>query len=313
LINGFFIAPPQKQTASLDEIVNDVKGLGGSSSIQVENQTTGQVVASYNSTKPLPIGSTFKLYVLGTLCDRITKGKSKWTDVVYLDSSKYSLPSGELQKWPHGSPVTLHTLAALMISKSDNTATDALLNYLGKYAVEQFQQVMGNTSYKMNIPFLSTYEMFRLKFGGIRDKANSFAKADSTERRRILKHVVWNVKRSNLNFEAEPFLPDSIEWFSSTQDLCEAMNWFRTNAEAPAVKTAMEIMGINPGTEINTDKWKVVCYKGGSETGVLNLIYLLKHKNGNWFAISASWTKQDSSVETLTLMSAVTRAIQLLE
>ena len=31
-------------------------------------------------------------------------------------------------RWPRGSPVTLHTLAALMISQSDNSATDMLLH-----------------------------------------------------------------------------------------------------------------------------------------------------------------------------------------
>ena len=42
-------------------------------------------------------------------------------------SDRASLPSGITQSWPAGSPVTLQTLATLMISISDNTATDTLV------------------------------------------------------------------------------------------------------------------------------------------------------------------------------------------
>lgn len=46
-----------------------------------------------------------------------------------------SLPGGILQNWPKGAPLTLHTLAGLMISQSDNTAADTLLEILGRDVV----------------------------------------------------------------------------------------------------------------------------------------------------------------------------------
>ncbi|MFL9455456.1 serine hydrolase [Tolypothrix bouteillei VB521301_2] len=47
-----------------------------------------------------------------------------WKDVVQLQPSEKSLPSGMLHTWPDGSYLTVQTLASLMISLSDNTATD---------------------------------------------------------------------------------------------------------------------------------------------------------------------------------------------
>ncbi len=70
------------------------------------------------------IGSAFKLYVLSTLSREIAARRRSWNDVVPLDQRSY--PSGILQDWPQGTPMTLQTLATLMIAISDNTATDQL-------------------------------------------------------------------------------------------------------------------------------------------------------------------------------------------
>ena len=71
----------------------------------------------------LGIGSAFKLYVLAELVRAVNDGERQWADVVALDSDVMSGPSGVLQGWPTGTPMTLQTLATLMIYISDNTAT----------------------------------------------------------------------------------------------------------------------------------------------------------------------------------------------
>ncbi|NMB11632.1 MAG: serine hydrolase [Firmicutes bacterium] len=53
------------------------------------------------------------------------------SSVIELKSDYISLPSGMLQEWPVGSPITLHTLASLMSSISNNTATNALIDVEG--------------------------------------------------------------------------------------------------------------------------------------------------------------------------------------
>ena len=80
-----------------------------------------------------------------------------------LDSALRSLPSGVLQSWPAGTPMTVESLAILMISQSDNTAADRLLHLLGRERVESRTRVAGNTHVARNTPFLTTREMFALK------------------------------------------------------------------------------------------------------------------------------------------------------
>src|SRR5690606_39753601 len=49
-----------------------------------------------------------------------------------LEAGDVSLPTGILQEWPVGTPMTIQSLATLMISISDNTATDVLLRVAGR-------------------------------------------------------------------------------------------------------------------------------------------------------------------------------------
>ena len=65
--------------------------------------------------------------------------------------------------WPRGAPVTLHTLAALMISQSDNTATDMLLHPLGRENVERMMAAIGVAAPARNRPLLSTLELSAIK------------------------------------------------------------------------------------------------------------------------------------------------------
>ena len=93
----------------------------GQTSVAVARLGDGapELIASIEPDRPLAIGSAFKLFILAELSRQVAAGERRWSDVVTLD--RRSIPSGVLQGWPRGSPLTLHTLAALMISQSDNT------------------------------------------------------------------------------------------------------------------------------------------------------------------------------------------------
>lgn len=312
-IEGLFMKPPLKMGGSIEEVENDIKALPGMAALSVVNLTTNEVLSAVNTTKPLAIGSTFKLYILGYLTHKIASGQAKWSDVVTLDSLLYSLPSGELHTWPHGAPITLHTLATMMISKSDNTATDILLHKLGRSNIELFQKQMGNSFASMNIPFLSTREMFRLKFAPNKELAHEYAKANSTARYSILDNQLHNVRNSTLVFDETPFLTDKIEWFAGTEDLVAAMKWFYQARNTDAGKVALGVLSVNRGLDVNKDVWRTVGYKGGSESGVLNFTYLLEHTNGTWFSVSATWNDEQQDVDLTKFGGLVTKVIQLKE
>ena len=80
--------------------------------------------------------------------------------------------------------------AAKMISLSDNTTADMLINLAGRSAVEAALTATGMASPAMNRPFLTTREIFVLKLDQWPALANRYIAADEPGRRALLAGVV---------------------------------------------------------------------------------------------------------------------------
>jgi hypothetical protein len=228
-IVGLLIGNAVRLAATLDDVVQEMKALPGEVSFLLAEMDGAKLkpLAAHNPDRALAIGSTFKLYILAELIRAIRAGERHWTDVVTLDAKAISLPSGQLQDWPIGSPLTLHTLAALMISRSDNTATDQLLRALGRTNVEKIMAVAGHSKPQLNTPFLSTREMFAIKGDPSGKAGPRYAAADARARRALLETDIAHIRRDSIRPPGKPTLIDSVEWFASASDLCRAMNWIR--------------------------------------------------------------------------------------
>ena len=175
-IQGLFFHPPRPKTSDLEEAALVFASLPGQTAILV--LSSEGILAAHNGETPLAVASAFKLAVLAALQDQIDAGRLAWDDVVLLPQAAKSLPTGILQTWPAGAPVTVHTLAALMISMSDNTATDALIDLLGRETVESYSP--------RNAPFLTTREAFLLKDPANEELLARYRLADTNERRALL-------------------------------------------------------------------------------------------------------------------------------
>lgn len=261
------------------------------------------------------IGSAFKLYILGALVEDIEKGSMKWSDTILLKKEWMSWPSGVLQTWPAGSPVTLHTLATLMISQSDNTATDHLLFHLGRERVEAMLAPMGNTHAERNIPFLSTQELFKMKGRESKPLRDRYKKATVAERRDILTNDVAPMDRTAVDlsaFATKPVAIETLEWFASAADLGRAMAWLLDHSETGAGAPARGVLSVNAGVIIPGNKFSFTGFKGGSETGVINLTHVFITKKGDRFATSASWNNKDAPVEDNKMIALVQGMVELL-
>ena len=62
--------------------------------------------------------------------------------ICLLSTQGRSLPSGITQDWAPGTPASLEQLATLMISISDNTATDALMGLIGRERLEAIRTIV---------------------------------------------------------------------------------------------------------------------------------------------------------------------------
>ncbi|MCY7377613.1 MAG: class A beta-lactamase-related serine hydrolase [Pyrinomonadaceae bacterium] len=316
LINGLLITATEKTSASLEEIVGEMKKLPGTTALTVAklNGKDMQPLVSHNADKPLAIGSTFKLYILSELVRSIAAGERKWSDVVELNES--SLPSGMMQDWGKGSSVTLNTLASMMISISDNTATDQLLTTLGREKVERMMTTAGNSNPALSLPFLKTVEMFKLKGSAKQKLAEVYLAKDVAGKRAMLANEIAAFKKEDINFAdflVKPTYISQLEWFATTDDLARLMNWLRMNTEKSPTDKARDVLTINKALSADEAKnWNYIGYKGGSETGVISLTYLLQSKKSEWFVVSGSWNDEKSRVNDLEFVNLMQKTVMLL-
>lgn len=320
-IAGLWLGPVRPANDSLETVVAEMKALPGACSFRLARlpaQPDGKpvVLAELDPERSLAIGSAFKLYVLAELCRAVAAGERHWEDVTRLEEGDRSLPSGQLQDWPAGSPVTLHTLAGLMISRSDNTATDALLHRLGRERVEAAVKASGHAHPQANAPFLSTLEASRLKYDpagpGRRER---YAKAVAADRRAMLAEPAFTgLDRAKLLPGTErPVAIDAVEWFASAADLCRVMDHLRRLTEAPAAAPGRAILAINPGLPGAMGTWAYAGFKGGSEPGVIQLTFLLRagKADGGWLALSAGWNNPQAAVDEGRFTNLVGRALRV--
>jgi beta-lactamase class A len=310
LIEGLLITGTQIKGDTLTAVIEEMRKLPGLTSLGVARlgEEAPVTKAAHEAGRPLAIGSTFKLFLLAELTRSIQAGERKWDDVAPL--GRRSLPSGFLQTWPRGAPMTLYSLAALMISQSDNSATDTLLHLVGRERVEQLLPALGIAAPERNRPFLSTLEAFALK-AGIGEPAAVWARADEAKRRSLLA-AYSTLSPEQIDLEklgGPPKQIDTIEWFASAEDLIRTMDWLRRNGG----KEAMEILAINPGIGgAAAGELGYLGYKGGSETGVMNMAFLVRNKAGQWHAVAGGWNNKEAAVDEARFVSLMSRAVALL-
>ena len=289
------------------KIAADLAALPGTVNAWFGPLDGGVPLISLNLEKPLALGSTFKLYVLAALAQDVKAGRRKWSDVVPLREKSY--PSGQMQNWPKGSPVTLHTLANLMISISDNTATDELIMVLSRKRILKLMHDAGHANPAANNPFLTTRELFMLK-----------ANPALTAQWRSGDDAVQAAVIGALAAQTDPPLDDinaafangpralDVEWFASPADLAKLFSHMRRTADPKA----FEIMAINSSaTDAIKANWAYIGYKGGSEPGVINLTWLLTDKTGRDWVLTAGWNNAAAVVDEGKFLALAQRILLL--
>jgi beta-lactamase class A len=311
LVEGLLVAGAESSAADVAAVLGALSGLPGEVSLAAARLEESRPVnfLAEKADRPLAVGSAFKLFVLAELVRSVKAGERKWSDVVPLGAP--SLPSGIVQDWPRGSPITLHSLAALMVSKSDNSATDTLLGVLGRDKVERLLPELGIRAPERNRPFLGTREAFALKLG---DPAllTKWKAADEGGRRALLAELD-RVEASTLDPTRRGGRPADIaavEWFASPADLVRTLDWLRRNGD----RTALDLLAINPGLGPAAAKdFDYFGFKGGSEPGVLNLSFLLRARSGRWLAVAATWNDESAPLDEPRFVALMTRLVTLLK
>ena len=282
----------------------------------VANVTHGscQPVHSIDPGTAAPLGSAFKLYVLDALGNAVAAGKVHWNQQLTITSQLKSLPSGELQTEPDGTRISVQDTAAKMISISDNTAANMLINLVGRPAVEAALTTTGMADPARDRPFLTTRELFILKLGQWPALANRYLAANEAGRRALL---ATTIDRAPLPAVAAaqawttPRDINTLEWFASANDICHVYASLAALARRPGLAPVAGVLQINDGgLGLNPAQWQTTWFKGGSEPGVLTLTYLATTGTGHSYVVAVLAENPSAPINQATAAPALLSAIK---
>ncbi|MBI0476730.1 serine hydrolase [Sphingomonas sp. MA1305] len=300
-IAGLRITGTTRADDSAAALAKDLAALPGATGLGVYALAgaTPKATLAIDDATPAPIGSAFKLWVLAEAARQVAAGRHRWDEVVPVGVP--SLPSGILQGWPRGTPVTLQTLATLMIAISDNTATDTLIGVLGRREVDAMAARFGGAG-----PVLTTREAFAIKADPALTAA--WTGADAAARRALLTAQAARIAGERIDammFSSGPVANDAVEWFAAPRDMARLLAHLRD--AGPVVRA---ILAVNPGIDPTTAaRFRYVGFKGGSEPGVIALNLLAETQDGRWYAVVGDWHRRDAAVDDAAFIALVTRAL----
>jgi len=267
---------------------------------------TCQTIHGRNEDTPLAIASTFKLYVLGELTRQIQLGKASWDEEITLSDRLRSMPSGDYAYAAAGTKVTLLDLAEAMIWNSDNTATDHLISRLGRDNVYKAFRAYGHSDTELNSPLLLTREMFLIKMTQTPQWIATYEAASDAEQLAMVKRDIDPITidpAAGWGLWNGPTAIDAVEWFASASDLCRAMASLWTMGAQPGLSPVRDILSGNRYGIADETTWPRAGYKGGYESGVVNMTFVLERADGRVFFVSAGYNDPTGQVSTSTARS----------
>jgi hypothetical protein len=242
----------------------------------------------------LAIGTTSNLYVLAALAHSIEAGSLAWDDAVVLRDALKSPPPGQLRNLPEGTEVSVLELATQMISRADGTATDHLIDLLGRETVEASLSAAGHGAPELNTPFLSTREFNLLKLNLADAEVDAYLTSDVASKRAILDSLAG--RAAMRGFLPETLIPrriDQIEWFASASELCVLMLHLDTVADGPGLSEIRDVLSITTYLDIDRGAFPRVAYQGGAEAGVRHMSWLLEDAQGERHFVSVGVNDPD--------------------
>jgi len=293
LVSGLLLAPvPPPAPTSWAQLDRELAAVAPDTSFlaaRVSPAGTCTTIHRVASSTPHPLASMFKLFVLGALAHQIAAGRVSWTQELTVQSALKSIGSvaSSLQFSPVGTQVSVQETATKMISISDNTAADMLINLVGRAAVEaQVHQWTGSTT--LDNPFLTTREMFLLHYVDFPTLADRYLALAPDRRPAFLASSVDPLSLDEIRASTGPRDVDTIEWAASASDLCHAWAGLQRLAAQSRLAPIATVLSVNDGgIGLDRGRWPTVWFKGGSEPGVLTVGFLAKNRQGQTFVVVA--------------------------
>jgi beta-lactamase class A len=264
-------------------------------------------IHALNAGAAFPVGSSFKLWILGALALKIQAGEIAWEQQGKIEERYKSVPAGDLRYAPAGTPVTIRYLAERMMQKSDNTATDHIFYLVGRENVERAMAAMGHSNPALNVPIISTRELALLKFAYPTEFVDKLYALPPEERRAVLNKEVDQKSMADLPDldQTVPLEIDRVEWFATRHDLAATMAWLQAKAGEPEMLPVTEVIALETQLKFDGEVWPYVGFKGGSELGVLSGTWLLHRADGRRFVYSIGLENPNAAIDMTAAVTAM--------
>ena len=126
-------APPAAVQAEIAHISNGIDGVVGVAAWRLDGRGPRVLV---NADQLYPMASTYKVAIAGTVLSQVDKGRLSLGQMVPIDPNMMVESEGLEETFKHpGVSVSVENLLELMLTVSDNTATDTLVKLVGGPAV----------------------------------------------------------------------------------------------------------------------------------------------------------------------------------
>jgi Beta-lactamase enzyme family len=248
-----------------------------------------RVVNGIHAAAARPVGSAFKLYVLGAIARAVATHRLSW-DQQFALRRQWRSYGGVLVADAPGTRFTVSQYADYMISISDNTAATSLIGIAGRGSVQAQLSKFGNAHPTRDIPFLTPRELITLKGVNYPALANRYL-ALPRPRRAAKLAAVDRIPLARARNWASPRKIGQIEWFASPTDICRAYAGLWRQYSQPGQAPIGGALSINPGSiALSPHAYPVVWFKGGSEPGVETLNYFTRAASGNLIVVSLMMT-----------------------
>jgi beta-lactamase class A len=210
--------------------------------------------------------------------------------------------------------VTVLDTAAAMTSLRDNTATDILIDLLGRPAVEAALTRTGMADPALDRPFLTTREILTLKLAHWPAVAERYLAADQAGRRALLASTV---NRAPLPAVAAagawiaPRAVTSLEYFASASDICRVYASLAALARRPGLAPIGQMLSLNDdGLQLDPAQWRITWFKGGSEPGVLALAFMATTWTGHSYVVTVLAENPSQPINQATAIPVILSAVK---
>ena len=131
----------------------------------------------YNS-KPMRSASMIKVFILAAVMDKANRGEIDIDEILTLRGSDKVGGAGILAGYPSGTELTLREVLELMITHSDNTATNIVIDRIGMATINEYIQRQGysDTILRRKMMDYDAIAAGRENFSSVCDLGNFFTR-----------------------------------------------------------------------------------------------------------------------------------------